>query len=277
FLVSPSNNGQALTTRPTFAWNNVSGAASYALQVSTSPFFSSLLLNISTTSSLFTVTSDLPRVTPLYWRVYARGTNPSAWSVTNGFTSANPPPISILGSPVSGSAVASLTPKLDWNDMPLADHYQVQISTSSSFLTATLVYDQATSISEFLVPSALNYNKNYYWRVSTYGADRQYSRWSAARYFRTPLPAPRLLAPVVGTTATTLRPVFDWSNVSGATGYTFQVSTAADFSTRLIGTPTTYSTYKPSINLPQGITLYWRVNARASNPSDWAVGSFSIP
>ncbi len=161
--------------------------------------------------------------------------------------------------------------------MPLADHYQVQISSSSSFSTASLVYDQATSISEFLVPSALNYNKNYYWRVSTYAADRQYSLWSAARSFRTPLPAPLLLAPIVGTTATTLRPVFDWSNVSGATGYTLQVSTVSDFSTRFIGTLTTYSTYKPSFNLPQGVTLYWRVNARATNPSDWAVGIFSIP
>jgi hypothetical protein len=227
---------------------------------------------------LFSVTSDLPRATNFYWRVYARGANPSAWSVPNGFTSADPPPISILASPVSSAAVASLTPKLDWNDTtPLADHYQVQISTSSSF--STLVYDEKhVPNSEFLVPSALlNYNKKYYWRVSTYAANGQYSLWSAARYFRTPLPAPLLLAPVVGTIATTLRPVFDWSDVSGATGYTFQVSTASDFSTHVISTTTTHSTYKPYINLPQGVTLYWRVNARATNPSDWAVGSFSIP
>ena len=277
-LVSPSNNGQALTTRPTFSWNVVNGASSYALQVSTSPSFRPLLLNISTTSLLFTVTSDLPRATNLYWRVYARGANPSSWSVPNGFTSADPPPISILASPVSGAAVASLTPKLDWNDTtPLADHYQIQISTSSSF--STLVYDEKhVPNSEFLVPSALlNHNKKYYWRVSTYAANGQYSLWSAARYFRTPLPAPLLLAPVVGTIATTLRPVFDWSDVSGATGYTFQVSTVSDFSTRLISTTTTHSTYKPSINLPQGVTLYWRVKVRATNPSDWAVGSFSIP
>jgi len=276
-LLNPVNGSSALTTRPIFDWNDVNGALSYAIQVSINPTFSPLLVNASRITSTYTPAVDLPRNKPLYWRIYARGTNPSAWSVTNGFTSANPPPISILASPVSGAAVPSITPKLDWNDMPLAHHYQVQISTSNSFSTATLVYDQGTSISEFLVPSALNYNIIYYWRVSTYGADRQYSLWSAARRFRTPLPAPLLLAPVVGTTATTLRPVFVWTNVSGATGYTFQVSTVSDFSTRLIGTPTTYSTYKPSINLPQGVTLYWRVNARATNPSDWSVGSFSIP
>jgi LasA protease len=276
-LVSPADGGQALTTRPTFSWGVVSGATSYVFQLSTSSSFSPLLVNAAPTAAIYTVTSDLPRNVQLFWRVYARGTNPSAWSATFSFTSAAPPPIPTLVSPVSGSLVSGYTPSLDWNDMPGADYYQLQVATSSSFTTAYLVYSQTPNPSEFGIPAALTANKKYFWRVRSYALNGQYSLWSPMRYFSTAMLPPVLLAPGLGASLTTLRPTFDWNGVSGATGYTIQVSSVPDFSTRLVNTAVTASYYKPSINLPQDMPLYWRVYAKGTNPSDWAVGNFSIP
>jgi hypothetical protein len=276
-LVSPADGGQALTTRPAFDWNDVSGATSYMLQISASLAFSPRLVYTGVTASHYTPTSDLPRAVLLYWRVYARGTNPSAWSAPFSFTSADPPPIPTLVAPLNGSLVSGYTPTLDWNDMPDADYYQVQVATFGSFAAVYLVYDQTVTASEFGTPAALTANKKYFWRARSFAPDRQYSLWSPYRYFRTAMPPPRLLAPVLGASLTTLSPTFDWAGVSGATGYTIQVSTVPDFSTRLVNAATTRSTYKPSINLPQGVTLYWRVYAKGTNPSNWAVGNFSIP
>jgi LasA protease len=276
-LLDPADQGQALTTRPTFAWGPVSGATAYVFQLSAGPAFSPLLINTGVTASSYTPTSDLARNQPFYWRVYAKGTNPSAWSLPFSFNSADPPPIPTLISPVSGSLISGYTPTLDWNDMPGADYYQVQVSTSSSFATAYLVYNQTPKPSEFGIPAALAANKKFFWRVRSYALNGQYSLWSPYRYFRTAMLPPVLLTPALGAALTTLRPTFDWVGVSGATSYVIQVSTVPDFSTRLVNAAATHSIYKPSINLPRGVPLYWRVYAKGTNPSAWSVGNFSIP
>ena len=276
-LLTPAENGQALTTRPTFTWGAVNGATGYALQISTSSGFSPLLVNAAPTTAAYTLTSDLPRNVPLFWRVSAKGANPSAWSLTFTFTSADPPPIPTLVAPVSASLVSGYTPTLDWNDMPGADTYLVQVATSSSFATTYLVYNQVVTSSQFEIPAALTANKKYYWRVSSYALNGQYSLWSPYRYLRTPMLPPVLLSPAPGAALTTQRPLFDWAGVSGATGYTIQISTVPDFSTRLISAAITSSYYRPAVNLPRGVPLYWRVYARGANPSGWAAASFSIP
>jgi hypothetical protein len=276
-LASPTDNGQALTTRPTFDWGDVSGATSYGLQVSMKYDFSSFLLNTTVTTSAYTPTSDLPRNIVLYWRVFAKGNNPSVWSPAFSFTTADPPSIPILSSPVSNSLVTGYTPNLDWNDMTGADHYQVLVATSSSFNASSLVYDQNVGASGFTIPSELTSNKTYYWRARSFAPNGQFSLWSAYRYFRTAMLPPTLLAPSLNGLITTVRPSFDWGDVSGASGYIIQVSTHEDFLTILINASTNKSTYTSTTNLPRGVTVYWRVYANGTNPSSWAKSSFSIP
>jgi hypothetical protein len=89
--------------------------------------------------------------------------------------------------------------------------------------------------------------------------------------FRTAILSPTLLAPSGDALLGTRRPVFDWANVSGASGYTIQVSRVNTFSTTLVSANVTNSAYTPGIDLPTGVALYWRVRATGPNgPSRWA-------
>jgi hypothetical protein len=68
-----------------FDWSDVSGAASYTIQISTSSTFSSTVVTQTVTASQF-VTSSLPKA-DFFWRVRANdpSSNPGAWSTSRGF------------------------------------------------------------------------------------------------------------------------------------------------------------------------------------------------
>jgi hypothetical protein len=266
-LASPVNNGQGLTTRPTFDWGDVSGAMGFKLQVSIDASFSSPLLNTSVTTSTYTPPSDLPRSKILYWRVYAKGNNPSAWSTVFTFTSANPPYVPSLLSPPDNSSLANYTPTLDWNDPLNTDIYQVQLASSSSFSDSSIVLDTKTTPSSFTPPSPLPPNRTFFWRVRAYDPAGEYSLWSSVWQFHTRLPAPALFSPDNAGTAST-NPTFDWEDVKEANGYVIQVSTSLNYSTYVVNTTVSSSSY--SISLSKGKKYYWRVYAKGTYSSKWS-------
>jgi hypothetical protein len=106
-LVSPSN-GASVTLPVTLDWNDVSGAASYQIQVDDSSGFTSprVIDQIVTVSQL---TASSPTVTGVqhWWRVRGRNSagTAGAWSSVRSFTpsSAPPPP------PPTGSSTLSVT------------------------------------------------------------------------------------------------------------------------------------------------------------------------
>ena len=74
--------------------------------------------------------------------------------------------------------------------------------------------------------------------------------------------APGLLAPAPGAVEQPLRPTFTWSVVSGATLYTLEIAEDEAFSLKPIFTASTTGTsYTPTVDLPGGTQLYWRVVA----------------
>ena len=109
---------------------------------------------------------------------------------------------------------------------------------------------------------------------------------SVTANFAAVLKQPTLVVPNDGHHEITLRPNFDWGDVSGATSYTIQISTSSSFVSSkkkklntIIHTATTVaSEYTPAIDLPVGATLYWHVQANGANPSEWSgYRSFSTP
>jgi len=265
--LAPSNNGTALTIRPTFEWGAVSGATSYTFQLSTSATFSSLSANRKISTTTYSITSDLLRNKKYYWRVKANGTT-SGWSQPFSFTGANPPSKPSLLSPAISASLANYAPKLDWNDPARADHYRVQVSVSSIFSNANMVFDAITTSSSFIPSSPLSPNRTYYWRVSAYDAAGEYSQWSAARHFLTRLPAPALIVPANagGVNATPL--TFEWEKVIGATGYYIQISTSSSFKTYVVATKVQSSSYSRA--LTKGKKYYWRVYAKGTYSSVWS-------
>jgi predicted phage tail protein len=278
-LSTPTDGFNLLNNRPTFDWNDVSGAVGYTLQVSKNSLFTQLAGTYPVTSSTCTPTTDLPANMILYWRVQSRGANgPSAWSVVQTVNAANPPGIPSLLNPGNNALTTDYRPLLDWAivTVPIGttfDHYQIQVADNAAFTSPVIDDSSILSITahQFTSGTNLNANVKFYWRVRSYNTIGQYSSWSLVRSFRTAISPPRLVAPANNAQTNNRRPIFDWRDVTGASSYTIQVSTNSSFTTLKVNATVVSSTYTPTIDLPIG-TLYWRVKANGVNgPSLWSV------
>ncbi|MGB8982839.1 MAG: tandem-95 repeat protein, partial [Anaerolineales bacterium] len=79
-LLLPSPGEVTTLRQPLFDWDEVQFATSYTIQVSLSPTFTTLSVNVTRTATTYTPTTNLPLGT-LHWRVRANGPNgPSPWS-----------------------------------------------------------------------------------------------------------------------------------------------------------------------------------------------------
>ena len=183
-LISPSNNGLVKDLKPRLDWKNSSLPSGtsfdhYQLQVASDSDFSALVtdVNISDRSnSEFTFLSDLSPNTKYFWRVRAFNTlgHYSRWSTTRSFREALLAPI-LSSPPMDSSTDSDLRPLFDWQDVPDATSYTIQISKYSS-LTKPFLSKKVTS-SEYLPTNNLPKNKTVYWRARANG-DNGPSAWS---------------------------------------------------------------------------------------------------
>ena len=282
-LLVPVNGGSLLNLRPMLSWNMVTGASNYTVQISKYGNFSSLQLNVTTTGTSYTVSSDYPAITNFFWRVRTNGFNgPSAWSEVHTFATANPPSIPVLSLPANKSLTTNYTPTLHWKPVtaPLGtafDHYRVQLATDVSFNSPLVDDSSITDItaSELVLSSSLPSNSTYYWRVSAYNSNGEYSSWSAIRSFRTSFLPPTPLTPDNNSAISvqTNRPTFTWSdpNTAGVTGYAIQFSRSSTFASVAMTGSSTTASFTPTANLPSNTVLYWRTQTKGVNgPSLWS-------
>jgi hypothetical protein len=267
-LVLPVNGATGVSTQPTMDWSDVSGAASYHLQISFNNSFSALALDQSgITASQYAVAAGiLSGTTQYFWRVSAvnvGGEGP--WSAVWNFTTTiGAPAAPLLVSPPNNSTGTSLTPILDWNNVPGATTYRVQLSLSPTF-TTTIVNTVTGATSQYQVTAALSYNTTYYWRANATNAGGT-SGWSEVWQFTTlisPPLAPTLLLPANNATGVSLTPFMDWTDVSGATTYRLQVSTNIAFTNIVYNN---IAITASEFTLPSGYLIgstqyYWRVAA----------------
>jgi hypothetical protein len=185
--------------------------------------------------------------------------------------SPTPPSRPTLSSPANGYVTTDYTPLLDWvsSTTPagtIFSHYQIQLATDSGFTSITLDENiSGISNSSFTPLSDLASNTRFYWRVRAVNAYGNASTWSLVRNFRAAILPPVLITPNDATQLLNNRPTFDWNDVVGATNYRIQIANNIGFSPMLTNTAVTPSTYTPTTDLPAGTTLYWRVQANATN------------
>lgn len=265
-LVSPVNNsiGQSLT--PTLDWNDITGALTYEVQVSTDSLFGTTLVNqTGLTSSQYTIPSSvLSNFTKYYWRARGNNGTPGPWSAVWHFRTILAVPTLLL--PVNNAIGVSLTPLLDWSDVAGTGNYRVQVSTNSSFTTTVIDQSTLTSSQYQVLVGILAQNTVYYWRARAYtGSDS--STWTGYFSFNTgSLGSPNLINPVNGATNQSLTPFLDWSDVSSATSYRIQVSADSLFGSPVFDTSGVgvSQLYVPSGKLLDNTLYYWRVNAANS-------------
>lgn len=283
FLSQPSNGVILLNKRPLFDWDAVSGATRYTLQVSRESDFTPLLWNRTVTTDSYMPTTDLPADTLLYWRVRTAAPNgPSVWTATWSFTTGNPPTVPVLTAPANNALLTDYSPLLDWNASTAPagttlSYYNVQVDDDPAFGSPEFNTSISASATAIEVTPDLAPGTKYYWRVSAYNTDSEYSAWSAVRYFRTAFIWPVQSTPANGSTTASLKPTFTWEALTGATSYTIQVSTSPTFSPLAINKTVTTAIYTPTANLLSGTTYYWRVRANGPfGPGLWQTSPFSF-
>jgi hypothetical protein len=218
---------------------------------------------------------------PPYTGAYAIAVNSITTDIDFAFQTSGgplpPPNPPSLVSPTSGSTDTSCTPTLDWSDSTGATSYTVQVSVSSTF--SSTVVNQTVSSSSYTIPGGtLTSFTTYYWRVNATNANGT-SGWSSTWNFTTgdcggvtvPNP-PTLQSPTNGATDTSCTPTLDWSDSSGATSYTVQVSTTSGFTSTLVNETVSGSSYTiPNGTLSSFTTYYWRANAsNTAGTSGWS-------
>ncbi|MGQ9832504.1 MAG: glycoside hydrolase family 78 protein [Candidatus Villigracilaceae bacterium] len=288
----PADGAETKTRRPNFAWddpNTIGPAAlTYTLQIGRDANFTSLVGTYTTLNNTtsFTPTVDLPANSLFYWRVKANGANPSQYSSeVKSFHTGNPPSVPVLTAPTNNALVQPIpnpltnpsawqyTPYLDWNIVTVPagvtfNRYEVQLSDAADF-SNLIVDEDITDINHhyYQVPISLNPNTTYYWRVQSVANDEDFSNW-ATRSFRTALLPPQtLINPADEQPAHTRRPTFEWDAVSGATGYTIQLSTVPTFATvnytYMVKNPVT--SYTHTADVAANTTYYWRICSNGLN------------
>ena len=190
-------------------------------------------------------------------------------------------------------------------------YYDLEVSTDPTFADTTKIVFSTdgghTTSCNYTLPNktssvAFNSATTYYWRVQAYDntcntAPGQIyvtggSGWAVYTFY-TAISAPTLIGPANGSTlkdnlnndpSTTPPhplPLFQWTAVSGASGYVLEVSTTATFSSLYIDasvpTSNTFNGgadigYSPSADLAAGTLLYWQVETLNSTygPSAWS-------
>ena len=265
-LYTPVNNATGVSLFPTFDWSDVSGATSYRLQIFTGA--TTVLDQSGITASQYAIVSAvLSYSTQYYWRVNATGpSGTSNWSTQWYFTTQDAPPgVPTLLSPINGAVNISLTPTLNWNSVPNAGFYRLQVSTDNTFATTVLDVPGLVNAGYAVQPGALQNGVQYYWRVNATNTGGT-SNWSTAWNFTTIVAAPgapNLLLPVNGATGVSTQPTMDWSDVSGATTYHLQISFNNQFNALALDqTGITASTFAVGTGILSGTTQYfWRVSA----------------
>jgi hypothetical protein len=144
---------------------------------------------------------------------------------------------------------------LDWSDVSGATSYRAQV-----FQGATTVLDvSGITVSQYLIlAGVLQNNTTYNWRVNATGSGGT-SQWTTQWMFAVlslPNP-PNLILPPNNATNVYINTTYDWSDVSGATYYIFQISKYPLFDSLVINDTTPL----PLITLQYNTQYYWRVKS----------------
>ncbi len=275
-LQSPVNNALITNYTPLLNWSDATPAIDhYQVQIATDSNFTSLAYDQNDlTTSEFTVPTHLTSDTKYYWRVRSFNALDGSlgWSPTWSFRIAILPPD--LAAPSQDEHILSLHPTFNWNDVPNATGYMIQISTTDAFVKPIVgnpmlsTFTPATDLPKGVI----------YWRVQTKGANGP-SAWSEVRSYNgiNAPSAPVLSAPATNLLITDYAPTFAWASVvmPGVTvfdHYQIQVDDDSTFGSPNIDEEVLTNSYSVPTGLSPNTQYYWRVRAvnTLNENGDWS-------
>lgn len=258
-LTAPADNANAVPVTGNVVWASVTGASSYAMEISKDAGFTNIIINKSGLPSTNTTYEGLENNTKYYWRVSASNIDGQGdWSASRQFTTELGQPV--LVSPADGDENQSVTGTLTWQQVSGALDYDLQISEDAAFGTTKVNVPAITLLTYNF--SGLDFNKTYYWRTRASNSEGK-GPWSAVWSFQTKLEPPVLIAPADNSKSIKIPVNFEWSSVAGAESYNLQISRMQDFSVLFNNTNniTGTSINLNNLNFSPYTVYYWRVQA----------------
>lgn len=265
-------------TLPQLTWSRVEAATYYEISFSENAEFQSLLETYKVKTNAFTWSN--PKLGTYFWRVRAfkDNNNGSPFSGSAQISLQLPPPEL---SPIAGPTA---TPELQWNQIPGASQYLVQVSGTKDF--ASLAETQ--KVNRNVASLKITQPGTYFARVSVLDEKgKQQSSFSKVGKFQIGklalLSIPKIITPLIGTEIEKVRGApaiirFTWSKVKGAQNYQLQFSLDSEFSNVFHSERSTISSFTLNKKFPKG-RIYWRL--RAENPtgtSPWTkIQYFELP
>jgi hypothetical protein len=216
----------------------------------------------------------------VFWRVRAINEHGVAgqWSATWWFRlDALPRPA--LTAPAHRSTTASPGPTFEWEAVPDAAGYQIQISADRRFGTV----EQAATVTDATYPAGGLPDGRYYWRARGVNAAGIAGTWSAVWQITIDSDgpdAPVLRTPRQGSSTPDTTPRLAWKASRGAVEYRIQVAdnVAFDSPDEWAGVTSPYLVVPDADVLDYG-TYFWRVRARDARDvwGAWSdAGTFTV-
>lgn len=278
-LLSPPSAALLTTLQPTLDWSDsVPAAYRYELQISTNDTFTELVLNEpNILDSTFTLVSNLTPGNRYYWRVRAWNlTNQaSRWSSVRNFKTPLAQPV--LLAPSAGESTFVRRPTFDWDAVPGASEYVLQVSASENF--GRLLINVTTRKTLYFPTRDLPAGKLLFWRVRAKSAVVR-GPWTVPSAFVTgnPPTIPVLVAPANNALVTDFTPLLDWRDSTAPAGtlshYEIWIDRSANFS-RPRRFTSDVSSFIPVNDLEHNAKLYWKVRAVSIIGLDQHISSWS--
>ncbi|MBI3258454.1 MAG: T9SS type A sorting domain-containing protein [Ignavibacteriae bacterium] len=197
-ITTPVNNQTNTLLDRYFRCTHTAGATTYGLQISTSPNFTNLFLNVTGMPDTLYFVYNLAPNTKYYWRMnaansYGTGGWSSVYNCTTGSTHGDVPPAApVLSTPVNNQTNTLLNRNFRCKHTSGAIKYGLQISTDTNF--ANLFLNVSGLMDTIYYVQNLAPNTTYYWRMNAANS-RGNGAWSSVFMCTTgTTPAPPPLA-----------------------------------------------------------------------------------
>lgn len=167
----PADGATGILNTQIFSWSAVNSAVLYTIEFSTDPSFSTIAFSLNSGSNSITPLTIQGNIL-YYWRVKSNnGGHESGWSNVRSLQTATGSAQLIF--PTDQLNGVSINPVFIWDPVPGADSYTLQVSTSNTFTTQTMVYNTAGLTATSQQVNGLNPNSVYYWRVRSASGTQQ--------------------------------------------------------------------------------------------------------